>query len=660
MATMARRTSSTSPTRDCAMGVEEFRGDTIGTVWATSVHAPAPPARMHVGHAPQTAAPAAKGGGVEGHGQDRWARLRTAAFAGKFDAVVKLSSGCTAAELDSPDKAGWTALMYGSRGGHCSLAQLLVERGASVNVSNDKGWTPLMFASWLPQPNERLVRFLIESGADPSARNLAGLSCGDEARSQQNEAIALLLDAQSGANPKTPTPFTAKHGGDGATPPRRTPPRSGAARRSSHGKLRAAPGKPTAMGAEQRQRALEDVPLLKALTVGERRRLARVVEVRSYAAGEAILTQGDEGGAMYILIYGTAEAHVEGIGIVQAYGNRDSFGELALLTSARRGATIMVTSSEAVCAVLHRKQFELLVGKLGSCMSELRRRLRANAYFDGRTDYEKLFQHYDRDNSGVLDWDQFRSAVRRDGQVTTRAVSERQLRILFDMIDLDGDGNLGMKEFVLFVSSSSANSAQAWSPLQAQQVEGGGSTSAESGGRHGGGGSGSDRVNSGTLTQQQRQEKHRRELAVREREQKQRAHEKNEAERQRVHGNGRARERSKERSRERSSSPNSSRENSLWREVVPGASAASTLRSSPPYQPDREVVVGFTESDGSSVSPVVAPRPVPDTPPGPPPPAAYDDEEDSSGGELDAADKFSRSAGAAERSRSPDQVWEPR
>jgi hypothetical protein len=577
---------SVSPTRDTAMGLEEFRGDTVGTVWATTVAEP---------RAAPTPTRLLK---TDGRAADRWSRLRTAAFEGKLDEVTKLSNGCTAAELDSPDKAGWTALMYAARGGHLEIARLLLERGASVNASNSKGWTPLMFASWLPTPNEQLVRCLMQAGADASARNNAGLSCADEARSQQNEGVADLLDAESGANPRHSV---------AATPPRPSPPGSG--RRSSRrGSVRAAPGRPTTMGVEQRLRCLGSVPFLKPLTGGERRRLARVVEVRSYAAGEVILRQGDEGSAMFILMFGAAEATVSGVGLVQVYSNGDSFGELALLTTEPRGATVVVTSTEAVCACLHRKQFELLVGKLGNCMSELRRRLRANAYFDGKADYERLFHHYDRDNSGVLDWEQFRSAVRRDGQVTTRAVSERQLRILFDLIDLDGNGALGKKEFVLFISSS-MKGATVWSPSKRHElVAGSGTDEHETSG-----GSGHSRMNSGTLTEQQRQEKHRRELAQREREreQKQRLRAK-ERDRERVIAETAAQARDTVEPEVGRPQPLSS----AWREVP--ATDAATPRSSP-----TDSMIGTTES-GSKVSPV----PVAQTPPGHPPEVSANDDTD--------------------------------
>ena len=601
-----------SPTRDTAIGLEEFKGDTVGTVWATTLTAAKQPTPTRL--LKET--------------PERWSRLRTAAFGGKLDEVEKLSNGCAKAELDAPDKAGWTALMYAARGGHLDIARLLLQRGASVNVTNSKGWTALMFASWLPTPNEPLVRCLMQAGADASARNNAGLSCADEARSQQNEAIADLLDAQSGANPQ------AVHARKvAATPPRSSPARS-SHRTSWRGPERAAPGRPTTMGVDQRLRSLDNVPFLKPLTGGERRRLARVVEVRSYAAGEVIVRQGDEGSSMFILMSGSAEASVEGVGVVQAYGSRDSFGELALLTSERRGATIVTTSAEAVCACLHRKQFEMLVGKLGKCLSELRRRLRANAYFDGKTDYERLFRYYDRDNSGLLDWEQFRSAVRRDGQVTTRAVSERQLRILFDLIDLDGNGSLRQKEFVLFISSS-AHGATAWVPKHRphrSNTAHGGEVDEPAQLVHA-------RVSSGNLTEQQQQEKHRRELAQREQEQKQWLRKKEWGSSQTIAA---AADRANA-----ETTPHMRRQpsGSAWRDVP--ASESRTPRSSPP-----EGDLDKTTHSASQVSPPPCPRTA-QTPPDQP--AVLSPEDD-----VDPDVTASTEGSAKQRRASDEALWTPR
>jgi Ca2+-binding EF-hand superfamily protein len=43
--------------------------------------------------------------------------------------------------------------------------------------------------------------------------------------------------------------------------------------------------------------------------------------------------------------------------------------------------------------------------------------LRGPGARQGKQDFAALFRHYDRDNSGELDFDEFRRAVRKDGKL---------------------------------------------------------------------------------------------------------------------------------------------------------------------------------------------------------------------------------------------------
>ena len=102
-----------SPVRELAMGIEEYKGDTVGTVWCVSP----PPER---GAASVTAARA--------EAEDVARALRMAAFDGKLEAVGQLCAELSAEQLDAEDAQAWTALMYACRGGHIAIAKVLVER----------------------------------------------------------------------------------------------------------------------------------------------------------------------------------------------------------------------------------------------------------------------------------------------------------------------------------------------------------------------------------------------------------------------------------------------------------------------------------------------------------------------------------------------------
>ena len=55
----------------------------------------------------------------------------------------------------------------------------------------------------------------------------------------------------------------------------------------------------------------------------------------------------------------------------------------------------------------------------------IRTKLRAASYGTGGTNWEKLFKHYDRDNSGSLDSEEFRRAIRKDGKMSKGKLSDQ-------------------------------------------------------------------------------------------------------------------------------------------------------------------------------------------------------------------------------------------
>jgi len=74
-------------------------------------------------------------------------------------------------------------------------------------------------------------------------------------------------------------------------------------------------------------------------------------------------------------------------------------------------------------------------------------------YTAGGVDFERLFRHYDRDNSGSLDFEEFRSAMRRDAKVAKRDVSDTELKQVFGSVDIDGGGEIDIDEFVAWINT---------------------------------------------------------------------------------------------------------------------------------------------------------------------------------------------------------------
>lgn len=76
-----------------------------------------------------------------------------------------------------------------------TMAKLLIDHGAEVNVAQHGGWTPLHQAAAHGQ-NE-IVRLLLEHGANPQAVSEDGKSPADMARQNSHKSTVKLLEAQA-------------------------------------------------------------------------------------------------------------------------------------------------------------------------------------------------------------------------------------------------------------------------------------------------------------------------------------------------------------------------------------------------------------------------------------------------------------------------------
>lgn len=105
---------------------------------------------------------------------------------------------------------------------------------------------------------------------------------------------------------------------------------------------------------------LNKVPLFTSLKRGQLERLAKRFIERQYDAGQAIVTQGQGGEGLFIIVSGKADvfrARVEGEKVlVNQFGPTDFFGEMALLDEGIRTATV-VSTEKTVCLVLTRWDF---------------------------------------------------------------------------------------------------------------------------------------------------------------------------------------------------------------------------------------------------------------------------------------------------------------
>ncbi|HEX8155208.1 MAG TPA: cyclic nucleotide-binding domain-containing protein [Thermoanaerobaculia bacterium] len=114
-------------------------------------------------------------------------------------------------------------------------------------------------------------------------------------------------------------------------------------------KLRDAAGKnvPAAAGKTEPlfSRPVPRSPLFEVLTDEEREALIREMDIESHDEGSVIISEGDPGTSMYVIVSGEVKVYTRGTGnsgsvYLAKLGDGDFFGEVSVLTGKPRTATI--------------------------------------------------------------------------------------------------------------------------------------------------------------------------------------------------------------------------------------------------------------------------------------------------------------------------------
>ena len=103
-----------------------------------------------------------------------------------------------------------------------------------------------------------------------------------------------------------------------------------------------------------------------------------------------------------------------------------------------------------------------------------KRKLRSLSYGPKGQDPTKLFNHYDRDNSGELNFQEFKAAVRKGGHLSAAMLSDRDLKQLFEAVDSDGSDDVSIDELTAFVwgtGGDDLNSSKETAVDEQQHVE---------------------------------------------------------------------------------------------------------------------------------------------------------------------------------------------
>ena len=104
---------------------------------------------------------------------------------------------------------------------------------------------------------------------------------------------------------------------------------------------------------------LAAIPLLSGLSTGELKQVARWTEVRHAEPGERLVGEGSSGYSFFVIENGNAAVTSEGAEL-RTLGEGDFFGEIALLGSGRRTATVTATTRVTYLAIFGSdfRQFE--------------------------------------------------------------------------------------------------------------------------------------------------------------------------------------------------------------------------------------------------------------------------------------------------------------
>lgn len=119
------------------------------------------------------------------------------------------------------------------------------------------------------------------------------------------------------------------------------------------------------------EKFLMDVPLFERLSAAERAKVSDSLELREYAPGESVITQGERGSEFFIIVEGDAEVRKAKDGkeeVVGKLSRGDYFGELALLNNAPRAATVVPSAAKLRVVTMSERAFTRLLGPLAGIL----------------------------------------------------------------------------------------------------------------------------------------------------------------------------------------------------------------------------------------------------------------------------------------------------
>jgi CRP-like cAMP-binding protein len=116
---------------------------------------------------------------------------------------------------------------------------------------------------------------------------------------------------------------------------------------------------------------LDQIPLFAGLTVEERAEVAACLREVTVDAGTPLATQGEHAYELFVIEDGDAEVRKDGE-VVRTLSTGDVFGEIGLLATGTRTASVVATSPMRLVAMFSReyKQLESRVPQLAKSLRE--------------------------------------------------------------------------------------------------------------------------------------------------------------------------------------------------------------------------------------------------------------------------------------------------
>jgi ankyrin repeat protein len=97
-----------------------------------------------------------------------------------FDGQLALVRTLVIEKKAAVNKLGWSPIHYAVTNGHLEIAQFLMANGAQVNALSPSETTPLMMS--IGSGNDKLIKYLLDNGADLRMRNHEGYTAIDVAQ----------------------------------------------------------------------------------------------------------------------------------------------------------------------------------------------------------------------------------------------------------------------------------------------------------------------------------------------------------------------------------------------------------------------------------------------------------------------------------------------